>query len=139
MMKARKKICEGCNSEQYIWKNHKGNKYCKFCWGNIKYNNTPPKYKPKTPIANKSKKQIILDKSYTQLRKPFMLKYPMCQAALIGCMQSATDVHHKKGRGPYLLVVSTWMSVCRKCHNWIEEHPEEATEMGFRESKLTDL
>lgn len=138
-MKIRKKVCNGCGEEKAIWKNHEGGKYCKYCWTSFKYSTDPPKFKPKTPIAPKSKKQRILESAYTKLRKPFMLEHPMCEAALEGCMHNATDVHHKKGRGPYLLRVSTWMSVCRKCHNWIEEHPKEATEMGFRESKMTDL
>lgn len=62
----------------------------------------------------------------------------MCEASLPQCTQNATDIHHKKGRGKYYLVVNTWMAVCRTCHNWIETHPIEATDLGFRESKITE-
>jgi hypothetical protein len=132
------KICSGCGEEKKIWKNHEGNKYCQYCWHRIKFQKDPPKPKPKKPINPKSKKQKALDSAYTVLRKPFMEKHPMCQAALSGCQDASCDVHHKKGRGKWLLVVDTWMAVCRPCHTWIEEHPIEATEMGFRESKITD-
>ena len=43
--------------------------------------------------------------------------------------------YSKKGRGKYLLDTSTWLSVCRNCHNWIETHPEDAKELGFSISK----
>ena len=111
---------------------------CQYCWNKIKFQKDPPKFKKRTPIKPKSKKQAALDKAYSLLRIPFMQNNPMCQAALVGCQGGSTDVHHKKGRGKYLLATNTWMAVCRTCHGWIETHPIEATEMGFRESKLTD-
>jgi hypothetical protein len=132
------KLCAGCDEQKKIWKNHAGNKYCQYCWNKIKFQEDPPKQKPRKAIKPKSKKQAALDRSYSLLRTPFMLKHPNCQAALAGCQGGSTDVHHKKGRGPYLLMTNTWMAVCRTCHQWIETHPIEATEMGFRESKLTE-
>jgi len=137
-IQAKKKICSGCHDEKYIWKNHEGGKYCQQCWNYIKFKKDPPVPKKNKPIAPKSKKQQKLDVLYTQLRKVYMTNNPMCHAALPGCGQQSTDVHHKKGRGKWYLVVNTWMSVCRHCHTWIETHPIEATEMGFRESKTRD-
>lgn len=132
------KTCAGCGEEKKIWKNHEGNKYCQYCWNRIKFQKDPPKPKPRAPINPKSKKMKALTSAYSILRKPFMLSHPMCEAALPGCQGPSCDVHHKKGRGKWLLVTDTWMAVCRTCHQWIETHPEEATEMGFRESKITD-
>ena len=137
-MKTKKKLCAGCDKEQYIWKSHGEFKYCKYCWNRIKFQKDPPKFKPRPPIKKKSKKQVALDTAYNLLRRPFMLKHPMCQAALPGCQGPSCDVHHKKGHGKWYLVTSTWMAVCRTCHQWIETHPIEATELGFRESKITD-
>jgi len=77
----------------------------------------------------------IIDLAYTKLRKKFMEEKPMCEAALPGCTGQSTDVHHKKGRGQYHLMVSTWLSVCRHCHTYIEEHPAEAIELGFSEKR----
>jgi len=138
MIQKKKKICNGCDSEQYIWKNHEGCKYCQACWNRIKYDNDPPKPKIQKPINPKSKKQVALDKAYSVIRVPFIEKHPMCQAHLPGCLGISSEIHHKKGRGKWMLVTSTWMAVCRTCHSWIETHPIEATEMGFRESKITE-
>lgn len=133
-MNVKKKICANCQTEQVIWKSDKGNKYCKSCW----YKSKEPSSKPlKTkPINQKSTKMIALDAAYSKLRKIFLERKPMCEAALPGCSSSSTDVHHKKGRGEYHLVVDTWLSVCRNCHTYIEEHPVEAKELGFSENRL---
>lgn len=137
-MKKKTKICSGCGEEKIIWKAYRGDKLCQYCWNKIKFEKDPPKLKKYTPIKPKSKKQAAADRAYSLLRIPFMEKHPMCQAALPGCQGPSCDVHHKKGRGKYLLITGTWMAVCRVCHEWIELHPIEATEMGFRESKITD-
>ena len=78
---------------------------------------------------------VALDSVYTVLRRKFMEEYSMCQAALPGCNNSSTDIHHMKGRGLYYLEVSTWLSVCRQCHTYIEEHPIEAIELGYSQKK----
>tara|TARA_R100001015_G_C4627696_1_gene187375 strand:- start:741 stop:1142 length:402 start_codon:yes stop_codon:yes gene_type:complete len=128
-VKIKKKYCDGCESSQFIWKNDNGSKYCKSCW----YKAKVPSAKPlkRRQLNPKSKKMQIIDGAYTKLRKSFMEKKPMCEASLPGCNKISTDVHHKKGRGKYHLVVDTWLSVCRSCHTWIEEHPKEAIELGY--------
>lgn len=73
---------------------------------------------------------------YTKKRIAFMAMYPYCQARLLGCTQNSTDVHHKAGRGEHHNVISSWLAVCRSCHNWIELHPEESKELGFSELRL---
>ena len=87
-------------------------------------------------MRQKSKKMQKLDAKYSQLRRGFLNDYPMCQASLLKCTNRSTDVHHKKGRGIYHNDVSTWLSVCRNCHNWIEAHPIEAEELGFSISRI---
>jgi len=82
-------------------------------------------------MRQKSKKMQRIDAEYSKRRGVFLTDYPMCQAALPGCTGRSTDVHHKKGRGKYHNDVSTWLSVCRTCHNWIELNPIEAKELGF--------
>ncbi len=134
MIEKRKKLCNNCNTEQFILKNDKGSRYCKSCW----YRSKEPAAKPlnKKRINPKSKKMQILDLAYSKLRRKFMEEKPMCEAALHCCNGGSTDVHHKKGRGKYLLMISTWLSVCRQCHNYIEEHPEEAIELGYSEKRI---
>jgi len=134
MIQQKKKLCNNCNTEQFIWKNDAGNRYCKSCW--YKTKSTDAKPLKKTPVNQKSKKMQVIDQAYSKLRKKFLESNPMCQAALHCCTSSSTDVHHKKGRGRYHLVVSTWLSVCRTCHTYIEEHPTEAVELGYSKNRI---
>lgn len=128
----QKKICSGCESEQYIWKRYEGQPYCKMCWSKIKFDNEAPKPKKYTAIKPKSKKQIELDKIYTKLRRIFLEQHSMCQIAYPGCQGMATDIHHTDGRGKNYLVVATWKSSCRYCHDYLHfVDPKGARELGF--------
>ena len=63
-----------------------------------------------------------------------MVEHTLCEVKVAGCMMHATDVHHTHSgsdRAVYYLIQSTWLSVCRNCHNWIHEHPTEARELGL--------
>tara|TARA_R110000796_G_scaffold241130_2_gene362428 strand:+ start:3171 stop:3572 length:402 start_codon:yes stop_codon:yes gene_type:complete len=132
MIQQKKKLCNNCNTEQFIWKNDKGSRYCKSCWYRSKDNKKPLQRKP---INKKSKKMQVADAAYTILRRKFMEEKPMCEASLPNCNKSSTDVHHMKGRGIHHLEVSTWLSVCRQCHAWIEENPKKAIELGYSQTR----
>jgi hypothetical protein len=132
------KICDGCNRQRKIWKNltqdGERKRYCKECWSCQSRYSIKPTNKP---LAPRSKKRASQEKEYSAKRKIFMLDNLICQANISGlCTTHSTDVHHIKGRsGDLLLDTNEWMSVCRACHMWIETHPVEATELGFRKSK----
>jgi cytochrome c553 len=79
--------------------------------------------------------RVTLDE-YGKKRAAFLIVHSICQAKLVGCTGEATDVHHKAGRGENHLKISTWLAVCRSCHNWIEVNPTEAKELGFSENRL---
>ena len=70
-------------------------------------------------------------RSYSKLRKEYLLEHSMCQAKIHNCTLRATEVHHKKGRDQYYLDIDTWLAVCRNCHNWIEHNPGDAIELGY--------
>lgn len=133
-MKAKRKLCVGCGKEQFIWKSEGRYKYCKKCWL-TKVPTKPLSRSPikpsKKPIRHKSSKMNALDTVYSKLRKHYLQQYPLCCASLPGCTKHSTDIHHKKGRGKYHNDPTTWLSVCRTCHDWIETHPIEAQELGF--------
>jgi len=131
-MLQKKKLCCACDTEQYIWKNHEGNKYCKQCW--LKKN--PPIKIPTKRIKPKSDKMATLDQLYIVLRVKFLTENPACKARLSGCTLVASDVHHTKGRGNYYLDITTFLPVCRSCHSYIELHPNEAKELGFSLNRL---
>jgi hypothetical protein len=134
MIQAKKKICDGCGLESYIWKNVGGKKLCKQCSSNtgVAKLSIKPTAKSK-PIAPRSQKRSKEERLYSANRVLFLQEHPMCQAHLPGiCTKYSTDVHHKMGRiGELLLMIIHWLAVCRACHDWIENHPEEAREKGF--------
>lgn len=122
------KKCAGCEQIKHIWKSHGKEKYCKECWYSID--------KPKSIRPVSKKRQGEMDE-YSKKRNIFLIANANCQAKLVGCTGKSTDIHHKQGRtGDNYLKMSTWLSVCRSCHSWIEEHPEQAKELGFSESRL---
>jgi len=134
MIQPKKKICAGCGLESFIWKNVDGKKLCKQCSSNtgVAKLSIKPTAKSK-PIAPRSQKRSKEERLYSANRVLFLQEHPMCQAHLPGiCTKYSTDVHHKMGRiGELLLMIIHWLAVCRACHDWIENHPEEAREKGF--------
>ena len=132
-MKPKKKLCDGCGEDKYIWKRHLGDKLCQQCWNSIKYKDADPKpQKPKKKIPSRSKDKAKLDVLYTKLRRIFLEKNPMCQAAFSCCTGRATDVHHKMRRGKNYLRTETWAALCRACHHDIEHvNPKRAEEEGW--------
>lgn len=124
------KVCSGCNKESVIWKNHEGNKYCQYCWAKVKSGD--PEYKNVVPtVSDKRKKQ---DAEYLKLRYKFLSDNTMCKVSVAGCSTKTTDVHHTfagANRDAFYLVQSTWLPVCRNCHDWIHTHPEDARVMNW--------
>ena len=135
-MKAKKKKCYSCDTEQFIWKNDKGNKYCKMCWSKIKQKDNFKINKPRQKINLKSTKMQKTERAYSVLRKAFLVQHPVCKASLHVCTVKSTDVHHMKGRGKYHLDTTTWVALCRSCHMWIEENPDVSEELGYTQSRL---
>lgn len=96
---------------------------------------------PKPAVKKVSDKRKEQNHEYFKLVEQFKKDNPQCHAKiLVGmvsiCTINTEDPHHRKGRGKYLLDVSTWLPVCRNCHIYIENHPEEAKEKGWSESRL---
>ena len=131
-MISKKKLCDGCNTEQFIYKNKMigevRHRLCKDC--NFR---TDLKLQPnKVQIKKKSDKQILIDKVYKVKHNLFMTEHPHCQAKLKGCTGNATEVHHMKGRGIHTNDISTWCSICRNCHHFIHNvSPELARELNL--------
>jgi hypothetical protein len=129
-IQAKLKMCAGCDELKHIWKSSGKDKYCKSCWYNIE--------KPKSISPVSAKRRVEMDE-YGKKREIFLIAKPNCEAKLLGCTGVSTDVHHKAGRtGENYLKISTWLSVCRSCHSFIELNPEEAKELGFSESRLNE-
>lgn len=137
MLQPKKKKCSGCGELTVIWKSEGREKYCKQCWSC----HNPSKVrqtsaKKRTPLSPRSPKQKRIEAAYAVLRKKYLESHAMCEAHLSGCSTYATDIHHKAGRGQYMLDETTYLAVCRTCHQYIELHPNEAKEMGFSINRL---
>lgn len=96
-----------------------------------------PKAKPK-PIPKVSKKRAKVNTVYQQKARAFKKLHPFCQARLTGCQTLTSSVHHKRGRGKYLLDETTWLATYFSCHRVIEDNPDEAKRRGFSESRLKE-
>ena len=89
-----------------------------------------PVKKPRKRIKPKSAKQAVEDRTYAHLCKLFLTSHPFCQR----CKKAPScDVHHKKGRGKNHNNVTTWAALCRFCHEWCHQHPNQARQDGFLE------
>jgi hypothetical protein len=134
-MKQKLKECDGCGKETVIWKNHGGFKYCKYCWSCQNPKNKDNIQKPtdyKIPqVSSKRKKK---DAEYLKLRQRYLTDFSLCQIAVKDCSINATDVHHTyagANRDAFYLVQSTWLAVCRNCHDWVHAHPKESRALGY--------
>jgi RNA polymerase subunit RPABC4/transcription elongation factor Spt4 len=122
------KKCAGCNQLKHIWKSHGKEKYCQQCWYSVE--------KPKSISPVSAKRQGEMDE-YGKRRIAYLAMFSTCQAGLVECTGQATEIHHKAGRvGELYTKVSNFLAVCRNCHRFIEENPEEAKELGLSESRL---
>jgi hypothetical protein len=128
------KTCNYENCSNFVF----GAGYCKY----HQYCRTDKKRVPRVrehrPIKPISKKQATLNQEYSQERITFLEEHPLCIAKLLGCTRIATDVHHKRGRGKFFLDKSTWIGLCRSCHQKVEENPAMAREKGLSDSRLNE-
>ena len=96
--------------------------------------------KQKKRIRPMSKKRARENREYLKRRKAFLETKRICYAGPFldhwgvphDCHIAAKDVHHRAGRlGGNFLDESTWLPVCRPCHDWIHSHPKEARQLGL--------
>jgi len=105
----------------------------------------------RSPLRRVSKKRVKVNAEYMRRREKFLFAHPYCQWWLnrhgftesdvnnfvivkdgTWCeVPAATEVHHRKGRGKYLLDESTWLAVSNRGHRWIHDHTKESYDQGF--------
>lgn len=86
-------------------------------------------------ISEKLSEELYL---YGIMRLRFLGVFNKCQASLRWCQFKASQVHHKKGRGLYLLDLHTWLAVCPSCHQRIELNPAWAKACGLSLDRLVE-
>jgi len=85
--------------------------------------------KPRKRIKAVSSKRQREGAEYTRLRTEFLKAHPVCQ--IPGCTSRYLEIHHKARRGKFFLRTDTWMAVCGKHHQWIEDHPAWSKTHGY--------
>lgn len=90
----------------------------------------------RTWLARASKKKRAEMLAYLPARDAFLKERKYCEARLTkNCKANnsrAREVHHRAGRhGKNLLDETTWLAVCRPCHNVIHANPNESRRRGF--------
>jgi hypothetical protein len=98
--------------------------------------NPKPIAKAVKPISQVSSKQAKLNRAYMVIRNEYMKGHEVCEAKLPGCTYHATDLHHKNGRGSNLLDATTYIALCRSCHQRAENAPNEAKRLGISGDRL---
>ena len=126
----KKKICDGCQQEKYIFKNVTiDGKRCRFCVNCAPKKEVVKKQKPIKKLSIKKKKKNI---EYATLRKLRLAEYPTCQINTAGCTTAATEIHHSAYRtGENFLDTDTWFATCRNCHSFIHTNPTISREKGW--------
>lgn len=119
------KVCKhsGCTYNVF------GGGYCR----NHQYLRTDKKPKP---IKQFSAKRQVVNLEYNREAKKFREENPACRVNTSGCTRETTEVHHKKGRGKYLMDKTTWLPVCHNCHCVVEENPNWAKQNGYSSNRL---
>ena len=89
---------------------------------------------PKHPIRQVSQRQARLNAEYYPKARAFKIANPVCQCCPLRHItppHPTEDVHHKRGRGRYLLEESTYAAVCRECHTFIDANRTWAYSVGL--------
>jgi hypothetical protein len=89
--------------------------------------------KASRPIKKVSSNRVKINREYAKLREQFLLHNPYCEWSLkeLNKPVPAKEIHHKKGRGKYLLDTSTWMAVSSEGHRAIHADPKKSYAMGW--------
>jgi hypothetical protein len=106
---------------------------CQQCWSCHKSGKDIQK-PTSSDIPRVSAKRAKKDTEYAKLRHRYLTDNNLCRVKVGGCGHMATDVHHTyagANRDAFYLVQSTWISVCRNCHDWIHANPAEARIMNW--------
>lgn len=106
-----------------------------------------------------SSKRIKINAIYARLREKFLQDHPYDQVVmkLLGVEEAdviagggmtttgihgaaafwprSNEIHHVKGRGKYLLDITTWLAVRSDTHQWIHANPKESYEKGFMQPR----
>lgn len=68
-------------------------------------------------------------KEYYAMRARFLANVDLCEVCNT---ERPVEIHHRRGRvGPLLTDLRHLLATCKKCHDWIHKHIEEARTLGY--------
>lgn len=105
-----------------------------FTAGEIKAAKTIPVKKKRTRMNQVSDQRRALNAIYSIISKEIKASPAICEGwgKIEGCTKKATQIHHKRGRRGFLLIMSFYFGrLCSNCHNYCTHHSREAVEMGL--------
>lgn len=109
-------------------------KLCKSCYVNDynKRRREKLQKEKKAPISQFSDQRKKLTAIYSILRADIMKVKLRCEANLPGCLKFASEIHHKKGRRGFLLIMSKYFGYqCDNCHKICTRDSKMAKEEGL--------
>ena len=118
-------IWDGCG--RIDWAGNKALKLCTRCNERRKM----ARKKKKTYCIKAESEKRRLEKQIYKIKRMEFLSKPKNRRCAVFPHQSATEIHHKKGRGKHYLNENTWLAVSRAGHNEIEARPQWAKEKGY--------
>ena len=132
MIKPKLKECSECKSLVVLWRSNPP--LCKVCA--FKTSGTSKKTKsPAKRIKSVSTKKLSELAEYRKVRDAYLKANKICEHP--DCKSPSEDLHHAKGRvGALLTDVRYFKALCRKCHRWAEENPDQAKALGISLSRL---
>jgi len=145
-MQKKKKLCDGCGEQQYIFKNVTEDgvrkKLCTWC-SKLYDVNQPKEDKPTKipkPIPSRSPKRQKQETEYNKRARVFKENNPLCQIGIPGvCTHKTHDVHHEGGKeNDLLLKEEWWRAACRPCHDWVTVNTEAAIDLGYSRQRTTN-
>lgn len=89
----------------------------------------------RSPLKRRARLRAMSDKRrkasriYSRRRQLFLDAHSVCQL----CHGAASrDIHHREGRaGARYLDETTWLALCRECHDAIHQSPNAARKSGL--------
>lgn len=120
------KLCKENGCTHFVW----GKGYCK----SHQYLRTDKK---PNKISAYSTKRKELNKIYDKEARKFREENPKCGINSPNCIHRTQGVHHKRGRGKYLLDKDTWLPACNPCNHYVEANHQWALDNGFKKSRHT--
>jgi len=81
------------------------------------------KFKKEHRLRKVSIKRAKQLREYKKIRETYLRLNPNCEI----CKRAATEIHHKSGRnGERLNDISKFMAICRTCHTWVHNNPQQS-------------